>query len=122
MPNGGAEGRRANYPRRRGLTRGRSLRQAIKGVGMTFYERVIRFGHRAYKLTLSPWIGRQCRYLPTCSDYAAEALVLHGPVRGGWLAARRLCRCHPWGGSGYDPVPPKTKKGPSAPPSRTCET
>jgi putative membrane protein insertion efficiency factor len=72
---------------------------------MTFYERVIRTGHRAYKLTLSPWIGRQCRYLPTCSDYAAEALIEHGPVRGGWLAARRLCSCHPWGGSGYDPVP-----------------
>ena len=72
---------------------------------MTLYERVIRTGHRAYKLTLSPWIGRQCRYLPTCSDYAAEALIWHGPLRGGWLAARRLCRCHPWGGSGYDPVP-----------------
>jgi putative membrane protein insertion efficiency factor len=72
---------------------------------MTFYERVIRTGHRAYKLTLSPWIGRQCRYLPTCSDYAAEALIQHGPLRGGYLAAGRLCRCHPWGGSGFDPVP-----------------
>ena len=78
---------------------------------MTFYERVIRFGHRAYKLTLSPWIGRQCRYLPTCSDYAAEALIEHGPLRGGWLAARRLCSCHPWGGSGFDPVPSASERG-----------
>jgi len=78
---------------------------------MSFYERVIRFGHRAYKLTLSPWIGRQCRYLPTCSDYAAEALIEHGPLRGGWLAARRLCSCHPWGGSGLDPVPSASERG-----------
>ena len=78
---------------------------------MTFYERVIRTGHRAYKLTLSPWIGRQCRYLPTCSDYAAQALIEHGPLRGGWLAARRLCSCHPWGGSGFDPVPSVSKRG-----------
>jgi putative membrane protein insertion efficiency factor len=77
---------------------------------MTLYERVVRLGHRAYKLTLSPWIGRQCRYLPTCSDYAAEALIEHGPWRGGWLAAGRLCRCHPWGGSGFDPVPSSARR------------
>lgn len=71
------------------------------------YERSVRIAHRAYKLTLSPLIGRSCRYLPTCSDYAAEALIEHGPWRGGWLAARRLCSCHPFGGSGYDPPPPK---------------
>jgi len=74
---------------------------------MSLYSRVIRIGHLAYKVTLSPWIGRQCRFEPTCSDYAAQALILHGPVRGGLLAARRLCRCHPLGGSGYDPVPPR---------------
>jgi hypothetical protein len=73
---------------------------------MTLYETCVRWGHRAYKLTLSPWIGRQCRFTPTCSDYAQEALIRHGPLRGGWLAARRLVRCHPWGGSGFDPVPP----------------
>lgn len=73
---------------------------------MTLYERCVRGALRVYKLTLSPLIGRQCRYLPTCSEYAAEALISHGPWRGSWLAARRLCRCNPWGGSGYDPVPP----------------
>jgi hypothetical protein len=73
---------------------------------MSIYERSVRAAHRAYKLTLSPLIGRHCRYLPTCSDYAAEALIVHGPWRGGALAVRRLCKCHPWGGSGHDPVPP----------------
>ena len=74
---------------------------------MTPYERGVRLGLRAYKLTLSPLIGRQCRFAPTCSEYAAQALITHGPWRGTKLAAGRLCRCHPWGGSGYDPVPPR---------------
>jgi len=74
---------------------------------MSIYERTVRVAHRAYKLTLSPWIGRNCRFLPTCSDYAAEALIVHGPWRGSWLATKRLCRCQPWGGSGYDPLPPR---------------
>ena len=74
---------------------------------MTFYEHAVRGAHRAYKLTLSPLIGRQCRFIPTCSDYAAEALITHGPVRGGYLTVRRLCACHPLGRSGYDPVPPR---------------
>jgi putative membrane protein insertion efficiency factor len=78
---------------------------------MTLYARSVRFAHRAYKLTLSPWIGRSCRFMPTCSDYAAEALVLHGPLRGGALAAWRLCRCQPFGGSGFDPVPPRSGPG-----------
>ena len=74
---------------------------------MGIYESSVRWGHRAYKLTLSPLIGNQCRFLPTCSDYGKQALLDHGPVRGGYLTLRRLCRCNPWGGSGYDPVPPK---------------
>ena len=62
-------------------------------------------GIRLYQLTLSPWLGRQCRYEPTCSVYAAEAIERFGARRGLWLAAKRLGRCHPWGRSGYDPVP-----------------
>jgi putative membrane protein insertion efficiency factor len=60
---------------------------------------------RGYQLLLSPVLPPSCRYLPTCSDYAAEAIHQHGALRGLWLALRRLLRCHPWGGSGYDPVP-----------------
>jgi len=60
---------------------------------------------RLYRLVLSPWLGSNCRYQPTCSSYAIEALQVHGIMRGTWLAAKRIGRCHPWGGSGYDPVP-----------------
>lgn len=60
---------------------------------------------RLYQLLLSPVLPPSCRYLPTCSDYAIEALAQHGVIAGSWLALRRLARCHPWGGSGYDPVP-----------------
>jgi hypothetical protein len=60
---------------------------------------------RAYRLLLSPLLGPRCRHLPTCSEYAQEALERFGGVRGGWLALRRVLRCHPWGSSGYDPVP-----------------
>ena len=60
-----------------------------------------------YQKLLSPFLGSNCRFQPTCSAYAEEALRVHGAFRGGWLALRRITRCHPWGGSGYDPVPPK---------------
>lgn len=60
---------------------------------------------RAYQMGVSPWLAPRCRYTPTCSAYALEALDRHGPWRGGWLALRRLARCHPWGGFGLDPVP-----------------
>lgn len=60
---------------------------------------------RAYQLFVSPVLPPSCRFLPSCSEYAAEAIERHGAVRGVGLALRRLARCHPWGGSGYDPVP-----------------
>ncbi len=58
-----------------------------------------------YRLAISPMLPPSCRFTPTCSAYAIEALRRHGPLRGSWLAIRRILRCHPWGGSGYDPVP-----------------
>ncbi|HVG48863.1 MAG TPA: membrane protein insertion efficiency factor YidD [Rubellimicrobium sp.] len=60
---------------------------------------------RAYRLVLSPWLGHECRFTPTCSAYALEALQKHGAAKGGWLALRRIGRCHPWGGFGVDDVP-----------------
>jgi uncharacterized protein len=66
---------------------------------------------RAYQYVVSPLLPKSCRFLPTCSDYAAEAIATHGALRGGWLAARRLLRCHPWGAWGYDPVPAAHRHG-----------
>lgn len=58
-----------------------------------------------YQKFISPYLPNSCRYTPTCSQYAVEALRKHGLFKGGWLAFRRILRCNPWGGSGYDPVP-----------------
>ena len=60
---------------------------------------------KLYQLLLSPMLGASCRYTPTCSQYAVEAIRKHGPFKGGWLALKRISRCHPWGGHGHDPVP-----------------
>jgi len=60
---------------------------------------------RAYRLVLSPWWGRQCRFTPSCSEYAFEAVERHGALDGSWIALRRLGRCHPWCPGGFDPVP-----------------
>ena len=71
----------------------------------TLGQRTLRGLVRAYQLTLSPYIGRQCRFYPTCSHYADEAIAKHGAGAGSWLAARRLARCHPWHEGGVDLVP-----------------
>jgi len=60
---------------------------------------------RGYRYLLSPWWGHQCRFDPTCSDYAIQAIEEHGAFRGAWLAMRRLSKCHPWHRGGFDPVP-----------------
>ena len=60
-----------------------------------------------YQVAISPFFQASCRYSPTCSNYALEALEKHGPFKGGWLAVKRIFSCHPWGGQGYDPVPDK---------------
>lgn len=63
-----------------------------------------------YRRWISPLKPPMCRYLPTCSAYADEAIRIHGPWRGTWLATRRICRCHPWGGHGWDPVPERKER------------
>lgn len=79
--------------------------------------RLIRLGIRFYQRVLNPMLkviggpGASCRYAPTCSHYFLEAVESHGPARGSWLGIRRIFRCHPWGGSGYDPVPPTGDPG-----------
>jgi putative membrane protein insertion efficiency factor len=72
---------------------------------------------KIYKLTLSPFLaaltggpGSGCRFIPTCSEYFVQAIETHGLLVGGWLGLKRLSRCHPWGGSGYDPVPERLQK------------
>jgi len=60
---------------------------------------------RGYRYLLSPWWGGQCRFTPTCSEYAMDAIRDHGSLRGGWLAMRRVSKCHPWHHGGFDPVP-----------------
>ncbi|UZT97774.1 membrane protein insertion efficiency factor YidD [Chryseobacterium fluminis] len=64
---------------------------------------------RFYQWFISPLLPKNCRYEPTCSHYMIKALQVHGIFKGFWLGVKRISRCHPWGGSGYDPVPPKNK-------------
>lgn len=73
---------------------------------MSTARRIVTGLIRVYQRAISPWLGSNCRYLPTCSAYAIEAVTRFGVWRGGWLALRRIGRCHPWGGGGFDPVPP----------------
>jgi len=60
---------------------------------------------KLYQVLISPLLGSSCRYSPTCSQYSIEAIKKHGPFKGSWLAIKRISDCHPWGGSGHDPVP-----------------
>ncbi|MBQ0122449.1 MAG: membrane protein insertion efficiency factor YidD [Bacteroidales bacterium] len=78
-----------------------SQRASVRSFLIWLPVKLIRF----YQIFLSPYMGRQCRYTPTCSNYALEALRKHGLLKGSFLALRRILRCAPWGGSGYDPVP-----------------
>jgi hypothetical protein len=68
-----------------------------------------------YKYAISPFTPASCRFVPSCSVYAVEAVKIHGPFRGFWLATKRIARCHPWGSNGYDPVPPKKNEKEIAP-------
>ncbi|MCB0283389.1 MAG: membrane protein insertion efficiency factor YidD [Calditrichaeota bacterium] len=70
---------------------------------------VLIFLVKFYQLAISPLLGRNCRHYPTCSNYTIEAIQVHGPFKGSWLGIKRIARCHPWGTSGFDPVPPKKK-------------
>ncbi len=78
---------------------------------MNVAQQILVFGVRLYQLTLSPakmfvfGAAGQCRFSPSCSEYALEAVLKHGALKGSWLALKRVCRCHPWGGCGCDPVP-----------------
>lgn len=65
---------------------------------------VVIFAVHAYRVTLGPFLGGHCRFQPTCSQYMLDAVEKHGPFRGGWRGVKRICRCHPFGGSGYDPA------------------
>ncbi len=60
---------------------------------------------KAYRTFISPLLAPSCRYIPTCSEYGLQAIKKYGPFKGGWLTVKRISRCHPWGGHGYDPVP-----------------
>ena len=70
-----------------------------------FFANILILPIRFYQKVISPMTPPSCRFTPTCSQYAIEAIRKHGIFKGGWLAAKRIARCHPWGGSGYDPVP-----------------
>lgn len=74
----------------------------------------IKFLIRSYQVLLSPLFPPSCRFTPTCSSYALEAVEVHGALRGSWMAARRILRCHPFGSLGYDPVEPSAKTEPGS--------
>ncbi|MEQ5775362.1 membrane protein insertion efficiency factor YidD [Thalassospira sp. NFXS8] len=85
---------------------------------MSPLARLMQLAVRGYQLVLSPYVGWQCRYQPTCSAFMMEALAKHGALKGGWIGFKRIMRCHPWGGHGYDPVPDCGCERKEAPPDR----
>ena len=70
-----------------------------------FFGLILIIPIKAYQILISPLLGPSCRFTPTCSQYAVEAIQKYGPIKGSWLAFKRIIRCHPWGGCGHDPVP-----------------
>jgi len=76
-------------------------KKGIKPFFSFIFLTIIRF----YQLFISPFLGANCRYTPTCSQYGKEAILKYGPFKGGWMALKRIGRCNPWGGHGHDPVP-----------------
>ena len=78
---------------------------------LSYPQRLLLIPITLYRLLISPVLPCGCRYLPSCSEYAAEAIIEHGAIRGCGLMLKRLCRCQPWGGEGYDPVPPRKGNG-----------
>lgn len=76
---------------------------------------------RGYQLLISPILPASCRFMPSCSAYAMEAVAKHGAVGGSWLAVKRVCRCHPWHDGGFDPVPEPRRSSPVAEPSSKAE-
>lgn len=79
--------------------------EAPKSRADRFTRGIVKAPVHAYRWTLKPLIGMECRHLPTCSEYALDAIETNGAWRGCWLALSRICRCHPWGSSGFDPPP-----------------
>ena len=73
---------------------------------MKFVAQLLLVPIALYRRLISPLLPRHCRFEPTCSQYGTEAITVHGPIKGTWLTLKRIARCHPWGGSGLDPVPP----------------
>ena len=98
--------RQHRHPQFRGVE-GRSFRSTQKGSSMSPLAHLFALPVRVYRLVISPLISTNCRFHPTCSAYALEALEKHGAFKGAWLAIKRIARCHPWGGSGIDNVPDK---------------
>ena len=80
------------------------LKKVVRGISWVLVA-ILLIPIWIYQKVISPYTPASCRFTPTCSEYARQALIKHGPIKGLYLAVRRILRCHPWGGSGYDPVP-----------------